>query len=133
MKALLLAFFVLIGLAFWFQDHPLVRDRAAWVRKELGISTGQATPARAQFITATVETGELRRIVTATGTLNATINVEVGSQLSGQIAEILVDFNDRVHQGEPLARLDQKSFQARADEAEAALEVAKVTVSTARV
>ena len=76
--------------------------------------------------------GELRRVVTATGTLNATINVEVGSQLSGQIAETLVDFNDRVHQGQPLARLDQKSWQARVDEAVATLEVAKASVGTAR-
>src|SRR5829696_3706498 len=133
MKTLIVGILVLLGLAYWFEDHPLLRDRAAWVRKELGIPRGEAAaPVRQQLITAPAETGELRRVVTATGTLNATINVEVGSQLSGQIAETLVDFNDRVQQGQPLARLDQKSFQARVDEAEAALEVAKVSVSTAR-
>src|SRR5215212_8249702 len=127
MKTLLFALAVLlIGLAFWFGGHPLVRDRAAWVRQELGIPQGEAAPVRPRFITALLETGELRRVVTATGTLNATINVEVGSQLSGQIAETFVDFNDRVQKGQPLARLDQRSFEAKVDEAKAALEVAKV-------
>ena len=93
---------------------------------------GEAGSSRSQYLTASADIGELRRVVTATGTLNATINVEVGSQLSGQIAEILVDFNDRVHQGQPLARLEQKSWQARVEEAVATLEVAKAGVGTAR-
>src|ERR671912_1213847 len=47
---------------------------------------GEAGSSRSQYLTASADIGELRRVVTATGTLNATINVEVGSQLSGQIA-----------------------------------------------
>src|SRR5215208_1869736 len=47
---------------------------------------GEAASGRSQYLTAPADMGDLRRVVTATGTLNATINVEVGSQLSGQIA-----------------------------------------------
>jgi HlyD family secretion protein len=56
----------------------------------------------------------------------------VGSQLSGQVAELLVDFNDEVREGQPLARLDPRTFEAEVREAEAALEVARARVLTER-
>jgi len=83
----------------------------------------------ALYVTAPVEAGELRRLVTATGTLDATLNVEVGSQLSGQIAELLVDFNDDVKKGQPLARLDQRTFRARVAEARASVEMAEAAIA----
>src|SRR5947209_3592818 len=86
-------------LTWWFADAPVVRDAVALARVQLGMESKETSVA-AQYITAPVEEGELRRIVTATGTLNAIINVEVGSQLSGQVAELLVDFNDEVKNGE---------------------------------
>jgi HlyD family secretion protein len=88
-----------------------------------------APAAAALYVTAPVEEGELRRIVTATGTLDATLNVEVGSQLSGQIAELLVDFNDDVKKGQPLARLDQRTFLARVAEARATVEMAEAAIA----
>jgi HlyD family secretion protein len=109
-----------------------VRDAVALARAQLGIQQSSAAPSPSQYITAPVEEGELRRIVTATGTLNAIINVEVGSQLSGQVAELLVDFNDEVKRGQPLARLDQRSFKAHVAEAQAAMELAEVSVEAAR-
>jgi HlyD family secretion protein len=109
-----------------------VRDALAIARAQLGIQQSSAAPSPSQYITASVEEGELRRIVTATGTLNAIINVEVGSQLSGQVAELLVDFNDEVKNGQPLARLDQRSFKAHVAEAQAAMELAEVSVQVAR-
>ena len=59
-------------------------------------------PSEATYLTAAVERGDLSTTVTATGTLNAVETVEVGSQLSGQVAELLVDFNDEARQGLPL-------------------------------
>ena len=104
-----------LPLAWWVVDVPVVHSAAP-----------------AQHLTAPVEEGELRRIVSTTGTLNAIVNVEVGSQLSGQVAELLVDFNDEVRKGQPLARLDQRSFQARVTEAHAAMEVAHVAIEVAK-
>jgi multidrug efflux pump subunit AcrA (membrane-fusion protein) len=111
-------------LAWWFGDVPLLRD--------LGVQQGKAAVAPSQYLTAAVEEGELRRVVTATGTLNAIVNVEVGSQLSGQVAELLVDFNDEVRKGQPLARLDQRSFKARVAEARAAIDMGQVTIAAGK-
>jgi HlyD family secretion protein len=131
-KIFLAALLLTAALAWWFGDAPVLRDQLAWGRGQLGISEGKAAPAPAQYLTAPVEEGELRRVVTATGTLNAIVNVEVGSQLSGQIADLLVDFNDEVKKGQPLARLDQKSFHARVAEAQAAIDLAEVSIAVAR-
>src|SRR5260370_34986007 len=81
------------------------------------------------MVPARVEESDPRRFVTATGTLNAIVNVEVGSQLSGQIAELLVDFNDDVKKGQPLARLDQRTFLARVAEARATVAMAEAAIA----
>jgi HlyD family secretion protein len=101
---------------------------------------GKAAAPITQYITAPVERGEIRRVISATGTLNAIVNVEVGSQRSGQIARLLIDFNDEVKKGQPLAELDQRSFKAHLAEAqanislaEANLEVAKARLERARI
>ncbi len=66
--------------------------------------------------------------MTATGTVTPVGQVNVGSQLSGQIAELLVDFNDQVTKGQPLARLDPQGYEAIVREAEAALEIAEANM-----
>ena len=76
--------------------------------------------AGATYLTAPVERGDLSATLTATGSLKALVTVQVGSQLSGQIADLLVDFNDEVSEGEPLARLDPRTFQSEVRQAEAA-------------
>jgi HlyD family secretion protein len=89
-------------------------------------------PSEATYLTAAVERGDLSTTITAIGTLNAVETVEVGSQLSGQVAELLVDFNDEVKEGQPLARLDPRTFESEVREADAALEVARAQVLTER-
>ena len=88
--------------------------------------------AAAAYITAPVERGDVSTTLSATGTLKALVTVQVGSQLSGQIADLLVDFNDEVREGQPLARLDPRTFESEVREAEAALEVARAQVLTQR-
>lgn len=80
---------------------------------------------RVQVQTADVTTGPVARQVLVTGTLEPARQVEVGSQVSGTIASIDVDFNSRVKAGQVLARLDPASIQARVDEAEAGLAKAR--------
>src|SRR5215212_2584466 len=111
MKSILVAVALIGGLTVWYANHE-----------------GKASPVRPQYLTASIEEGELRRVVTATGALNAIVNVEVGSQLSGQVAELFVDFNDQVKKGQHLAQLDQRSFKAHVAEAGAALEIADVSI-----
>ncbi len=84
---------------------------------------------RLTYVTAAVAKGKLRDTVTATGAVNAVVTVEVGSQLSGQLSEILVDYNDTVKRGDVVARLDKQSYEARRAEAHASLEMAKSNVA----
>src|SRR6476620_9620510 len=55
---------------------------------------------------ATIERGNLQSTVSATGTLNAVTTVSVGTQVSGQVSQLFVDFNDQVKKGQLLARID---------------------------
>jgi HlyD family secretion protein len=80
------------------------------------------------YITAPVQTGRISTAITATGTLNPVLAVELGSQLSGRMAEVLVTFNDVVRAGQPIAKLDPEIFAAKLNEAKAALKIAEANV-----
>ena len=79
----------------------------------------------AEYMTAKVERGNLRNTVTATGTLQAVTTVQVGSQASGTISALNVDFNSVVKKGQVVAQLDPSVFQAQVQQARANLENAK--------
>ncbi len=79
--------------------------------------------------TATIDRGDITRIVSAVGSVRALNTVEVGSQLSGQIDQLLADFNTPVAEGDLLARIDPQTFERRVQEAEANLAVALANVS----
>lgn len=83
---------------------------------------------RVTYLTAPVQRGDLVTTIRATGTVKAVLTVKVGSQLSGQIAELFADFNDVVKKGEPIAALDPRTFAAKVREAKAAVEVAQTNV-----
>jgi HlyD family secretion protein len=74
------------------------------------------------FRFATVERGDLQARVSATGTLNAVTTVSVGTQVSGQVSVLLVDFNDHVKKGQLLARIDPTIAQQGVADAQANLE-----------
>lgn len=80
------------------------------------------------FRFAQVGRGSIEQTVTVTGTLRPVKTIEVGSQLSGQLAKVYVDFNDTVRKGEALAQIDPRTFAAKVDEAKAALGVARADV-----
>ena len=77
---------------------------------------------------ARVERGPLTAAVSATGNLNAVITVQVGSQVSGQIKELLVDFNSVVRKGQVVARIDPDIFRAKVNQAKAELDAARASV-----
>ncbi len=70
----------------------------------------------------TVEQGDVESLVSATGTLDAVTTVEVGTQVSGIISEIFVDFNDTVRKGQVIARLDTTLLENAVRDSEANLE-----------
>jgi HlyD family secretion protein len=85
-----------------------------------------------QHFTAKVERGQIDDVVEATGTINAVIMVQVGSQVSGTIAKLNVDFNSRVHKGDVVALIDPALFQGAMLQATADLENAKANLAAAR-
>src|SRR3984957_6315561 len=86
----------------------------------------------AQHFTAKVEHGAINYVVEATGTINAVIMVQVGSQVSGTIAKLNVDFNSRVHKGDVVAVIDPALFKGALLQAAADLENAKANLVAAR-
>ncbi|MBY6138504.1 efflux RND transporter periplasmic adaptor subunit [Leisingera daeponensis] len=84
---------------------------------------------KTSYQTHSVEHGPLVEFVTATGTLDALVKVDISSQVSGRIAEVKAGFNSRVYKGEPLAIIDREGFQARVEEAKAAVEIALAAVN----
>ncbi len=85
-----------------------------------------------QIHSARVDRGRIVAKVTATGTLSALVTVQVGSQVSGRIASIEVDFNSPVHKGEVLAKIDPRTFEAAREQAEAALLAARGDLASAK-
>ena len=81
-----------------------------------------------QYMTARVERGSLRNTVTATGTLQAVTTVQVGSQASGTISALNVDFNSPVKQGQVIAQLDPSVSKAQVDQARANLQQARAAL-----
>ena len=73
----------------------------------------------AGYRTTTVERGDIRVAISATGTLSAISTVTVGSQVSGQVTEVLVDFNDKVEQGQVIARIDPSTYEAQIEQGNA--------------
>src|ERR1700674_4625750 len=85
-----------------------------------------------QHFTAKVERGAINDVVEATGTINAVITVQVGSQVSGTIAKLNVDFNSRVNKGDIVALIDPALFQGALLQASADLDNAKANVVAAK-
>lgn len=81
---------------------------------------------------AQIERGDVTQVVSTTGKLQAIKSVQVGTQVSGQISELHVDFNDRVRKGQLLARIDPTVLQQEVRSAEASLERASASLDEKR-
>ncbi|MFZ9838358.1 MAG: efflux RND transporter periplasmic adaptor subunit [Opitutaceae bacterium] len=86
---------------------------------------GAKTEKKAEFQTVKVARGDIVQTVTATGDLQPVVTVDVGAQVSGQIKEVMVDYNSKVKAGDVLARIDESTFIQRLRQAEADLESTK--------
>src|SRR6185436_17634759 len=86
-----------------------------------------------KFETVSADRGALVAKITATGTLSALVTVQVGSQVSGRLQEILVDFNTPVKKGEVIARIDPQLFKAAIEQAQANAAAAKANLARAQV
>src|SRR6266403_3182069 len=87
----------------------------------------------ANYQTAVVTRGPITQLVTATGTLNPVTNVQVGSQVSGNIQKLFADFNSEVKAGQTVAQIDPALFQAAVTQAEGDLATAQAALELAKV
>jgi HlyD family secretion protein len=85
-----------------------------------------------QYRTAKIERGPLSAAVSASGTVNPVSLVTVGTQVSGQIKDIFVDFNSEVKAGQLIAQIDPETFEYRVRSAQADVDAARAAVMTAQ-
>ena len=122
-----------------FTTTPAPHRRGLWIWCMGGISVALAAgllwraqvAAQIHFETVPIQLGAVQAVVTATGTLNPVVNVQVGSQVSGNIKALYADFNTRVKKGQPVALIDPEIFQAQVDQASAATAAARSAALTA--
>ncbi|QNN45847.1 efflux RND transporter periplasmic adaptor subunit [Thermomonas brevis] len=92
---------------------------------------GQADAAGG-YRTETVQRGDIRVAISSTGTLSAITTVTVGSQISGQVTDVLVDFNSPVKKGDVLARIDPSTYQAQLEQGNAQIASARASLAQAQ-
>ncbi|MFN0087674.1 MAG: efflux RND transporter periplasmic adaptor subunit [Blastocatellia bacterium] len=85
-----------------------------------------------EYVTAKIDRGNLRNTVSATGTLQAVTTVQVGSQVSGIISALYVDFNSNVKKGQLVAQLDPSIFKAQVEQQRANVEQARANLADAQ-
>jgi HlyD family secretion protein len=95
-------------------------------------SKRDAAAAEDHYRTAQVERGDIRVAISSTGTLSAISTVTVGSQISGQVTEVRVDFNTPVKKGEVLARIDPSTYEAQIAQGSAQIAAAQASLRQAQ-
>ncbi|WP_202844466.1 efflux RND transporter periplasmic adaptor subunit [Luteimonas saliphila] len=92
----------------------------------------QDASAESAWRTVEVERGDIRVAISATGTLSAISTVTVGSQISGQVTDVLVDFNSQVREGDVLARIDPRTYEAQIEQGAAQVASARASLTQAQ-
>jgi HlyD family secretion protein len=98
-----------------------------------GVGGCRSSKPTVQWETAAVDRGRVVARVTATGTLSALVTVQVGSQVSGRIQQLYVDFNSPVKKGQLIAKIDPQLFQASLEQARANYAAAQGNLAKAKV
>ncbi len=111
-----------------YSGEGMIRKKKVWVPGLVAVAAlvswalvARGNPAGSSYRFVVVERGDVESVVTSTGTLQATETVDVGTQVSGQIAELHVDFNDRVQEGQLLALIDPVILEQEVRSSEASL------------
>jgi HlyD family secretion protein len=85
-----------------------------------------------EYFTSMADEGDIRSVVDATGTINAVITVQVGSQVSGNVSQLFADFNSHVKKGQLIAQIEPSLFEGAVLQAKADLENAKANLATSK-
>jgi len=109
----------------WWHAEPTARLVLANLQRTASASS--------DYLTSAVKVEDVVRTIMATGSLIPSLNVEVGSVLSGQILKLKVDFNDKIVKGQVLAELDPRTFELAVATSRAALDSARADVRAAEI
>lgn len=93
------------------------------------LSLGGGENGAVEYRFGAIDRGDVVSTISTSGTLGAVVTVDVGTQVSGQLAELHADFNTEVKEGQLIARIDPQTFEARLRQAEADLAIAKANVT----
>ncbi|KAA2283678.1 efflux RND transporter periplasmic adaptor subunit [Arenimonas fontis] len=119
------------GLRSFSLFRLLIAAAAILLAFVLWSALGSRDDGTARYRTAAVDRGQLQLAISATGALRALSTVDVGSQVSGQVKSVEVDFNQRVQAGQVIARIDPATFEARLNQARADLASARAALEEA--
>lgn len=115
----------------WVKIHPVISILIAIGVVAVLFRILIPSPPTYEYVTEPVTQGRVDRIVTASGKLRALNTIKVGSEISGQVTAVYVDFNSPVTAGQVLARIDPTRPQARVAQARAQVDVAKASLAQA--
>ena len=118
---------------------PNIPGRLVWtlaavtvlaVLASVGLLLSRPASQDAGLHTVVLGRGNVQSVIIATGTVRPVVTTNISTQISGQVAEVLADFNDQVPRSQLLARLDPQTFTARVREAQAELDVARAELTS---
>ncbi len=115
----------------WIRLHPVVSGLIALIVIAILYKVIVPSAQTYEYVTEPVTRGEVARIVSASGKLRALNTINVGSEISGQVTDVYVDFNSPVAAGQVLARIDPTRIQARVTQARAQVASARATLAQA--
>ena len=115
----------------WAKSHPYISAVIALALIAIIYRVTFPPPAEYEYVTEAVSRGDVDRIVSASGKLRALNTIKVGSEISGQVTAVFVDFNSPVTAGQILARIDPTRPQARVAQARAQVDLARATLAQA--
>jgi HlyD family secretion protein len=118
----------------------LLKNRLAWVAAAIVVGAGSwywffsgGGTGKVTYETQAVERGDVETSVASSGAVSPLLTITVGSEVSGKLTDVLVDFNSRVTKGQKLAQIDPSTFKSRLQSAEADLVVQQATVGSREV
>jgi len=115
----------------WVKRHPIWAAIIGLVAVFIVYKVVVPSPADYEYVTEAADRGEVVRTVSASGKLRALNTIKVGSEISGQVTQVYVDFNSPVTAGQVLAEIDPTRIRARVQQAQAQVSLARASLAQA--